>query len=516
MPQEVELKLALDPRDVPALRESWILRELGVKHTGRRRLLSIYYDTPFFSLAQRGITLRVRTIGRERVQCVKMKGAEGGSLHQRMELGSSIRGDRPDLTQIPDPDLRRLILECSADNELVPVFSTNVMRETWLQRLGRSQIECAIDRGVIAANGTRAPVCEVELELKSGQAARLFQLAHRLNAVVPLRIETTSKAARGYDLAAHAKLPAPMAAPINIHPDMTVRECFAAIARPSLAHVLASANFAYTTDDPEGIHQLRVAIRRMRAAFSVFRSAMLENHRLRLGDELRTLQQKLGAAREWDVLVEETIASMPRKLREQRSTEHLVRIAHSKRAEGDKSAHAALRNPQYTDILLRLASWVDGQFGSEAPPIPVGKWKPDVLADPARGFATEMMRVYHDKLKKLGKKIRKLDAAELHRLRIRVKKLRYATEFFSSIWPNQRTKRYLSALKGLQQVLGELHDATVAEGLVARLSLDKGSDGKLASEPVNRWLIRHQRRGRNEVIELWSKFAKQKLFWERT
>ena len=334
-----------------------------------------------------------------------------------------------------------------------------------------------------------------------------------LNAVVPLRIEMASKVARGHDLAGHAKLAAPMAAPINVNLAMSVRECFAAIAQSSLAHVLASANFAYTSDDPEGIHQLRVAIRRMRAAFSVFRSAMPANYRPRLGHELRTLQQKLDAAREWDVLVEETIAGMPRRVRKQRSTEKLVRIAQTKRAEGDKSAHAALRNPQYTDVLLRLASWVDGQFGSDARPTLVGKWKPDVLATPAPGFAAEVMRAYHEKVRKLGKKIRKLDAAELHRLRIRIKKLRYATEFLGGLWPTARAKRYLSALKGLQQVLGELHDATVAEGLIARLSIDKGADDKFSRKPVNRWLIKCQRRARKRVIELWSKFERQKPFW---
>jgi CHAD domain-containing protein len=126
---------------------------------------------------------------------------------------------------------------------------------------------------------------------------------------------------------------------------MSVRDSFAAVAQSCIAHVLASANFAHKSHDPEGIHQLRVAIRRMRAAFSIFRGAMPENYRLRIGDELRTLQRKLGAAREWDVMVEETIASMPRRLR---------------------------------------ASWVDDQFGFDAPPIRERKWKPDVLAGPAR------------------------------------------------------------------------------------------------------------------------------------
>ena len=126
------------------------------------------------------------------------------------------------------------------------------------------------------------------------------------------------------------------------------------------------------------------------------------------------------------------------------------------------------------------------------------------------------MRAYHDKVRKLGKKIGKLDTAEFHRLRIRIKKLRYATEFFGSVWPNRRTNRYLSALKDLQQVLGALHDATVAEKLVANLKTAGAGDAKFAAAPVNHWLINFQRRSRKEAIELWGRFAKRKLFWENT
>jgi inorganic triphosphatase YgiF len=306
--------------------------------------------------------LRVRKIGSERVQCVKMNAGAMGSF-QRTEIENPIRGDRPDLMQIPDLDVRRTVQKHCARHGLARVFTTNVERETWILQIGRTQIECAIDRGVIACESKKAPISEVELELKSGQPARIYELAHRLNTVVPLRIETKSKAARGYDLVEHAKPAAPKCGPIVVNPRMSVRECLAAIAQPCVGHVLASANFACKSGDPEGIHQLRVAIRRMRAAFSIFHGAMPESYQPRLAVKLQTFARKLGAARDWDVLVEETIASMPTRLRKQRPTANLIRIAQSKRAEGDSSAHA--RDPQYTEVLLQLASWADSQFVSD-------------------------------------------------------------------------------------------------------------------------------------------------------
>jgi inorganic triphosphatase YgiF len=155
MSREIELKLAIDPRDVQTLRASSILRELALKRTPRRSLVSVYYDTPSRSLARRGIMLRVRKMGSERVQCVKMNAATMSSF-QRTEIESPIRGDNPDLMQAPDLDVRRTVQKHCAGRGLARVFTTNVERETWILQLGRTQIECAIDRGVIACERKKA------------------------------------------------------------------------------------------------------------------------------------------------------------------------------------------------------------------------------------------------------------------------------------------------------------------------------------------------------------------------
>ena len=252
----------------------------------------------------------------------------------------------------------------------------------------------------------------------------------------------------------------------------------------------------------------------MRAAFSIFHGAMPESYRPRLAVKLQTFARKLGAARDWDVLVEETIASMPTRLRKQRPTANLIRIAQTRRAEGHSSAHASLRDPQYTEVLLQLASWADSQFVSDRSLPQEGKWKPDVLADPAQGFAAQVMQTFHNKARKLGRRVREVDPPEIHRLRIRIKKLRYATDFFGGLWPSPRTARYLAALKGLQGALGEFHDTIVADELIAQFTANEGADIKLSAAPVKRWLAKYQRGHRKKVIESWRKFASQKPFWD--
>lgn len=482
-------------------------RTSSVTHTPRTRLISTFYDTPSYSLQRSAIVFRVRKNGRERVQSVKMNTAGPGSLTQRIEFESPIQSDHPNLMQVEDSGVRRLIEKRRGHEDLIPVFTADVVRETWLFRLGRSQIECAIDCGSVIANGKRALISEVELELKSGEPARLFQLAHRLNAIVPLRIEPASKDERGYDLAKGAVPAAATAAPVHLDPDGSVREAFAVIARACLTDVLANANYAYQSDDPEGVHQFRVGIRRMRAAFSLFRDAMVKADRFPIANELRGLQRKLGAAREWDVLVEETIGGMPKELR--KSSGNLVKIAEMKCAAGHRGAHAALRNPHCTGLLLRLEFWVDRQFGSEALSPRERKWKAGVLAGPIGRFAGSVLRVQHTKVRKLGKKIRELDATELHRLRIRIKKLRYATDFFGDICPGRRMERYLSSLKKLQQVLGTLHDEIVAPKLFAELAAAAGPAAANVTGLVDRWLAECRRRDRKHAIALWRKFAER-------
>jgi CHAD domain-containing protein len=135
------------------------------------------------------------------------------------------------------------------------------------------------------------------------------------------------------------------------------------------------------------------------------------------------------------------------------------------------------------------------------------------LATPAEKFAAQVIQDCHRKTRKLGKKIRTLDPTKLHRLRILIKKLRYATDFFGALWPRRRTKKYLSALKDLQQALGAFHDTTVAMNLIGSLAADGGADVKVGIERINDWLASEQRGKRKELIALWGKFAKRQLFW---
>ena len=181
------------------------------------------------------------------------------------------------------------------------------------------------------------------------------------------------------------------------------------------------------------------------------------------------------------MLVNETLVRAPKRLLSKPLSDHLNDTVEAKRAEAHEQAHDTLRDRRWTDLLLRLTHWVDAELDSPRRERPQSKRQAsDPLATSASEFAAIVLEDGHRKVRRLGRKVRTLEPADLHRLRIRVKKLRYATEFFGSFWPDRWTKKYLSGVKDLQQVLGTYHDTAVATDLVASL----GARGQNAIKPA--------------------------------
>ena len=516
MAEEIELKLAVAPEHVERFRRNPILRALKERPASIKRLVSTYYDTPKFELRHKAVALRVRQIGHERIQTIKCQAARGKSRFARQEWERNIEGDRPDLSSLDDPELRRLMSPHSAKGKLAPVFVTDVKREIWPLRLGTSQIECVLDVGEITANGKRAPVCEVELELKSGRPARLFELARRLNAAVPLRIEPASKAERGYSLALGAE-PAPRKAePVRLDSAMSVREALGAITRDCIAHIVGNVDCAHAGKDPEGVHQLRVGLRRLRAAFSVFGDAIPERERRAIAAALRWLQRELGPAREWDVFIDDTLKALSKRVPDAEALKALHAAAEAARAVAYERARRALADRRYTDLLLQLEAWIDGGRARAARGTGPenGKAAADLLDQPVLSFSAEVLRAWHARLLKLGARHRKLDEKEFHKLRIRVKKQRYAIEFFRNLYTDKTARRYIAALKALQDVLGTAHDALVAHALIPQLEENAAGSAERALGQLEGWCHATLRHDRKRLHGLWQAFAKLKPFWK--
>lgn len=204
---EREIKLAL-PRDQvdAALR----LFETRAGAPGRAiRLENIYFDTPSLALARAKSALRLRRAPEGWLQTFKTVGVAQSGLHERHEWEMPVAGEAL--------EIERLLQECDeagvstaltqAAATLIPLFRTDFTRTLWTLEVDGAQVEAAVDQGEITAdvNGEtrRAPICEIELELKGGDEAALHTLADVLTKALPgLAPDDISKAQRGYKLRA--------------------------------------------------------------------------------------------------------------------------------------------------------------------------------------------------------------------------------------------------------------------------------------------------------------------------
>ncbi len=449
---EVELKFQVSPDTIAA-----VLADPIFKHkTKQYQLRSIYYDTPNCDLRKCGLSLRVRVEDGVFLQTVKRQAVSG--LFDRDEWESAIHGEAPERSawaRTPIAD----VLTHKRMEMLAPVFTTQVIRLVHLLRASGSLIEVSLDRGEVVAGAMREPIDEVELELKRGDAACLFDAARRLPIRAGLWLSLESKAERGYRLVEHESELARKAEPTEIASDMRAIDAFAAVARSCIAQISANAQLLRATKNAEVIHQLRIGLRRLRAALAAFRPILPTAGVDGLKHEISWFSTELNSAREIDVFIEKT--------RETRAAidcttladfdEHLLRardIAYSR-------ALSAVNSNRFSTFLLTCAECAPTARSSEQDtPKRAALCNATVVA-----LASESLTRFRSALLKSSKHFASLEPAKRHKARIAAKKLRYAGEFFASMFGKHRRKRrslFLASLSGLLSALGDLNDTAAA------------------------------------------------------
>ena len=542
MAEEVELKLALAPHDLARLPASAMVRALATGGGTTKRLDATYYDTPSLTLRRHGIALRVRRDGNRLTQTLKAplaftaagsangdgKGPSpsqinGNGLQHLQEFEAELDTPEPDLARIEDGELQALFRQESLADELEPVFTTTFERRTVPLEMADSAVELALDQGYIRGADGQEEICEAELELKTGRPSRLYELALMLSRDVGFRLEGRSKAARGYQLyAAEPPRPYKAAKPL-LEPGMTVAQAFTHQARSCVDQVRANEAAVLDGRDPEGVHQMRVGLRRLRALVTTYKSVFAEQPYRYLRAELRWLQQQLGPAREWDVFLAETLQPLRNRLPSEDSLELLEAEARALQREGYEQARTAVTDPRTAELLLRLELWL-AEGGWRASTVPGNEDQGDQPVEP---FARATLAKRAKKVTKLGRRHETLSEGELHRLRIQGKKLRYASEAFAGLFPKKATRRYLKALEAIQDRLGALNDAATGQRLLddldrrltSRTDLQaKGGGEALAANAtgiVLGWQAALMDRELKAFHATWEEFAQQKPFWKK-
>jgi triphosphatase len=463
-PKEIEIKLQLPSVDAVGLAGLPLLRQAGGSKQSEKQL-SVYFDTKRLKLKRHGLTLRVRHAGDRYIQTVK---SEDGSLFERGKWETEIENGRPDIKRADGSPLRRLGLK-KLRKKLRPVFETRVQRTTYPLAQGDSDIALTIDRGEIGAGKKSMPLCEAELELKRGHRVRLFGLARKFAHATSAELAVKSKSQRGYELLAGDGAAAARGEAIELPGDMPANAAFQSIASACLRQIVANKS-AILAGDPQGIHQMRIGLRRLRAATSLFSDIVADAKTAPIKAELKWLTSELGSAREFDVFLSKVVAPLQKHHARLAGMRSLSRDLAERRDAAISRATEAVASKRFRDLTLDVAAWLETGGWRE----PRGKQLRERGETPIEVVARAQLSRRWKKIRKRGRRLAELDPRARHKLRIQAKKLRYATEFYKSVFTGKKKEKrrdaFLAALKDMQDCFGELNDIVVHERLTAGIA----------------------------------------------
>lgn len=467
MTNEIELKLSLPDTAQRQLMRQPVLRQAAARHT--QQLVNLYYDTPALALHRHGIALRLRKQGRVWLQTVKCAGSSAAGLSTRPEWETPYAGHF-DFSAVDDAAVRYWLEKQQLHKSIAPLFETNFRRTTWrFEPKPGCVLLMTLDRGWIAAAGRRETISEVEIELgcpgDQDNVTELFRLAQTLGASLPLVPATLSKAERGYRLFHGLPVGPQKARSVALAAADTPTQAFRQIALECLEHIQGNHDGSLHSDDPEFIHQMRVASRRLRAAMRLFAPRLPAAFSEALLPPLRGLTTHLGQARDLDVLLLEIVAPVVQALPGEPRLAALSGAVTNQQYSARNNALRYLESPDFGRLLLLFIAQL------HLPP-----FTGDDAKEPLSEFATARLRRLRKKMLALASASRIDDPLSLHRLRIGIKRLRYALEFFAPLAPGQAQTRLLRHLSELQDEFGQLNDLANAGKLLMQCA---GNDPRL-------------------------------------
>ena len=444
--KEVEIKLRLDPEKV---RHFMGLELFAGVDPVEKHYHTVYFDDEKQHLLKEGFELRVRDDGERSLQTLKTIDSV-----ERGEWEAEVANGDPRLDKLEAPGLAKLLKRGIA---LRPQFSLEVDRRTWNFTRNGSCIEIALDDGKLEAGGRQQRICEAELELKSGDSDALYGLAHKLGQEAAATPYFVSKGARGYRLAEDAIGTPASGLTLRLGNDVSVADAFQKIADACLKQFSLSEEILEGSIEAEAVHQARVAIRRLRAAFSMFKDVVVGEDADAARRELKWLSDLLGEARDLDVFLDSRISPVTLQHPNVAGMQELTESLRAMRERSHRRLEDALHSSRFRELLLDVARCAQG-----------GQWRQNgggLFVDFARGELDRRLR----SVKRKRKAVRGPNALKRHRLRIQAKKLRYMFEFMKAADSWKSLTAEADRLERLQDLLGELNDAIAGERLLGRL-----------------------------------------------
>ncbi len=359
METEIELKFFVSPDFSNTLRDK--ISQTKVLQHSCRELGNTYFDTPDNWLRQHDIGLRIRRFDDVYVQTVKTSGRVVAGLHQRPEFNAEHDSNDPLLSLHPSDIWPTGKDTATLQSELTPLFSTNFTREQWLIAMpDGSQIEVAFDQGKVEAGDKEDPICEVELELKSGQTDALFTLARSFSEEGGMRLGNLSKAAKGYRLASgYTGDDVKPLALVSTDKHDTVESCFINSLEHGLSHWHYHEQIYVERESVEALNEIKSSISFIRQLLTVYGGVVPRRASALVRQELKWLEQELEWLNDYDYL-EALLDDKGHALRKLDARKFLVgELKLVQEALPDREEMLMLLNSaRYTGLLLDLSRWI--------------------------------------------------------------------------------------------------------------------------------------------------------------
>jgi inorganic triphosphatase YgiF len=505
---EIELKLLVDADRMVDFNAAPIIATNARNKGARKHLKSVYYDTPERTLKRNGLSLRVRQNGARFVQTVKAEFTDDPL--RRGEWEANVPSIAPDV-ELAMPFIPPKLRSGLRRDQLEAIFSADIHRHARIVELPTGTIEVAFDLGSLKSGDRSMPVSEIELELKGGSTSAIYDLALRLADYGPVRPSIRSKSARGFELATEASPALRKPRKIRLDPSISLDEAFAKILRSCLHHILGSLAVAEDGRDPEGVHQLRVSLRRLRAALDLMRSVGSLSNLDSLRSEARWLAQNLSAARDWDMFQRGTLPTIAQACPSVAGFDALEQFAEKRRSVAYEKVRLALADRRCSCFLIGLGGWIEARgWRSDVAPEDLGQ-----LAEPAINFAGPILSDQYARVLKRGRHFKSLPVEKLHRLRLAAKRLRYVADFLLPLYGDRKSvRRFSRRLADLQEQLGSFNDMAITDALFAELG-DEALQSGTAMAAIAGWQAHASIGVAARLQDTWQDFRRTRAPWSR-
>lgn len=478
IPAPAIIELCLQPEDLCSL-----LRLPGLVRIGRAAgVRTLWYDTGTGAVSEAGFSL-----------------AETGPVWRMEALRPAVEQPWPPLSPAPLLAEGESAVALGYAGRLTPIAGLEGLRRRFSLETGTALFLTVLDaelRGVAASE--RA--CRVWLE---GDRTALAEVACRLAAQLRLTVPLASLASEAAAVASGQAVSARHLGGPTLLRGHSLSDSIALILGQLLDVILHWADPAAAGLSAAPVHQMRVAIRRLRSALSIFGPALSCPALTEAVVGLKELASRLGYARDWDVFLAGTGSAMSQNLPADRRIKALLAACARRRALAYAELRAHLAAPAFRVLQVQLGCaatlrpWESAAAGHG-------------LHQDTAAFATTVLTRRWKRVRRAGRGMAALDAPALHELRKDCKRLRYAAEFFQPFFPEKAGNRFLKHLTALQEALGVLNDGTVAAGLMAQLGR---AERGYAAGLVQGFVLGGTQSSRAKTINAWAHFRGQRAFW---